>query len=107
MTAMRALWLILAIGGAIVPWLYFGPWLWQNNFDMGAMIDLWTANDAVTGVTYDVSWAYLVLVIWVLVESLPRKDWKSLLAIPAGVLVGVSFALPLYLFLRSRPGVAR
>jgi hypothetical protein len=107
MSAIRILWLILAIAGAIVPWLYFGPWLWENSFDLGAMVDLWTANDAVTGVTYDVSWAYLVLVIWVLVESLPRKDWKSLLAIPAGVMVGVSFALPLYLFLRSRPGVAR
>jgi hypothetical protein len=107
MSAIRILWLILAIAGAIVPWLYFGPWLWENSFDLSAMIDLWTANDAVTGVTYDVSWAYLVLVIWVLVESLPRKDRKSLLAIPAGVMVGVSFALPLYLFLRSRPGYAR
>jgi hypothetical protein len=107
MSAIRILWLMLAIAGAIIPWLYFGPWLWANGFDMAAMIDLWTANDAVTGVTYDVSWAYLVLVIWVLVESLPRKDWKSLLAIPAGIMVGVSFALPLYLFLRSRPGVAR
>ena len=107
MSPLRILYLLLAIGGAIVPWLYFGPWLWENSFDLGLMLELWNANDAVSGVLYDVTWAYLVLVLWVLIESVPRKDWKSLLVIPAGILVGVSFAFPLYLFLRSRPGFAR
>jgi hypothetical protein len=107
MTPLRILYLILAVGGAIVPWLYFGPWLWENSFDLALMIELWNANDATTGLVYDLTWAYGVLVLWVLIESIPRRDWRSLWAIPAGVAVGVSFALPLYLFLRSRPGVAR
>ena len=49
----------------------------------------------------------LVLIVWALVECLPRRDWLSLLAIPAGFTIGVSCALPLYLFLRSRPGYER
>ncbi len=107
MTPLRALWLALAVGGAIVPWIYFGRWLWANAFDLGLMLEVWNATDAGTGLVYDLTWSWLVLVLWVLVESVPRRDWRSLWAIPAGVLIGVSCALPLYLFLRSRPGYAR
>ena len=107
MTAMRMLWAALAVGGAILPWLYFGPWLVENGWDLGLMIEVWNANDATTGLVYDLTWAWGVLTLWVLIECLPRRDWLGLLAIPAGVMVGVSFALPLYLFLRLRPGYAR
>jgi hypothetical protein len=107
MSLMRIVYLLLAIAGAIIPWIYFGRWLWANNFDLGLMLEVWNATDAGTGLVYDLTWAWLVLVLWVLVESIPRRDWRSLWAIPAGVAVGVSFALPLYLFLRSRPGFAR
>ena len=107
MNFLRKLWLALAILGAIIPWFYFARWLFANDFDLGLMLDVWNATDAGTGLVYDLTWAYLVLVIWVLVESLPRRDWLSLVVIPAGLTIGVSCALPLYLFLRSRPGYAR
>jgi hypothetical protein len=38
----------------------------------------------------------------VLAETLVRKNWEALLAIPATFMIGVSCGLPLYLFLRSR-----
>lgn len=107
MTVMRAIYLLLAIGGTIVPWFYFGRWLIQNNFDLALMIEVWNATDAGTGLVYDLTWAYGVIIIWVLVESLPRRDWLSLVCIPVGAAIGVSAALPLYLFLRSRPGFER
>jgi hypothetical protein len=107
MTFLRKLWLALAVLGAIIPWFYFGRWLIANDFDLGLMLEVWNATDAGTGLVYDLTWAYLTLVIWVLAESLPRRDWLSLVVIPAGIAIGVSCALPLYLFLRSRPGYAR
>jgi hypothetical protein len=107
MTLMRKFWLAMAVLGGIIPWIYFGSWLLENDFDLGLMLDVWNATDAGTGLVYDLTWAWLVLVIWVLVESLPRRDWRSLWAIPAGLTIGVSCALPLYLFLRSRPGFER
>lgn len=107
MTPLRALWLALAIGGAILPWIYFGRWLVENSFDLGLMLEIWNETDAGTGLVYDLTWSWLVIVIWALVESLPRRDWLSLVVIPAGFMIGVSCALPLYLFLRSRPGYAR
>jgi hypothetical protein len=107
MTPLRALWLALAIGGAILPWIYFGRWLVANDFDLALMLQIWNETDAGTGLVYDLTWSWLVIVIWALVESLPRRDWLSLAVIPAGFMIGVSCALPLYLFLRSRPGYAR
>jgi hypothetical protein len=32
-----------------------------------------------------------------------RRNWVALICIPATYMIGVSCALPLYLFLRSRP----
>lgn len=104
---MRMLWLAMAVLGGIIPWIYFGRWLVANDWNLGLMLDLWNATDAGTGLVYDLTWAWLVIVIWVLVESVPRRDWLSLVCIPAGFLIGVSCALPLYLYLRSRPGYER
>ena len=106
MTTMRKIWLALCVVGIVLPWFYFGRWFAANGLDMAGMVAAWNANDASTGLVYDLTVAYAALVIWVLTESIPRRDWLGLLAIPAGVLVGVSFGLPLYLFLRSRPGRA-
>lgn len=103
LSAMRKLWLVLTVLGAIIPWLYFGPWLASNNWDLGLMIDTWNQTDAGTGLVYDLTWALLVLLIWMLSEAIPRRNWAALWVIPAGFLIGVSCALPLYLFLRSRP----
>ncbi|SEA72660.1 DUF2834 domain-containing protein [Rubrimonas cliftonensis] len=107
MTPLRMLWLAMAILGAIIPWIYFWSWLVANDWNLGLMLDVWNETDAGTGLVYDLTWAWLVIVIWVLVESVPRRDWLSLVCIPAGFMIGVSCALPLYLFLRSRPGHAR
>ena len=42
-------------------------------------------------------------IVWAVAETLVRKNWIALVAIPATLFVGVSFGLPLYLFLRTRP----
>lgn len=104
MTMMRKIWLGLAVIGAILPWIYFARWFWANGFDLPGMIEAWNVSDATTGLVYDLTWAWLVLAIWAVVESVQRRNWIGLLAPPAGLLVGVSFALPFYLFLRSRGG---
>ncbi|MDA0901664.1 MAG: DUF2834 domain-containing protein, partial [Proteobacteria bacterium] len=46
--------------------------------------------------------AAVTLTVWILVEGIARRDWVSLLAIPAIYGIGISCGLPLYLFLRSR-----
>ncbi|WP_179379094.1 DUF2834 domain-containing protein [Jannaschia marina] len=102
MTPIRILWLLLCVAGVILPMRYFIPWLQANDWDIMAMVDAWHVNDATSGLVWDLTVAALTLTVWVVWESVQRRNWVGLLAIPATYFVGVSLGLPLYLFLRSR-----
>lgn len=105
MTPIRMLYLALAIAGSIWPMYYFVSWFNENSWSIMAMVDAWHANDATSGLVWDLTIAAVTLTIWVIVEAISRRDWLSLLAIPATYCIGVSCGLPLYLFLRSRKAV--
>jgi len=103
MSALRITYLLLAIIGAVWPMWYFLAYLGSDGGTLPGMFALWTANDAVTGLSLDLMIAATALIIWSLAETLVRKNWIALVTIPATLCVGVSFGLPLYLFLRTRP----
>ena len=94
--------LVQAIWGTIHPMYYFISWFNANGYDLGAMIDAWHVNDATSGLVWDLTVAAVALTIWVIWESISRRNWRGLIAIPATFCIGVSCGLPLYLFLRMR-----
>jgi hypothetical protein len=100
MTALRWVWLALAVWGTVHPMYYFIGWFQQNGWSILAMVDAWHANLATSGLVWDLTIAAAALTVWVLVESLRTRNWAGLLAIPATFCIGVSCGLPLYLFLR-------
>ena len=87
---IRWLYLALAVWGAIHPMSYF-------------IVDAWHANAATSGLVWDLTIAAIALTVFIVSEVSVRRNWIALIAIPATFGVGVSFGLPLYLFLRSRP----
>ncbi len=101
MSAIRLTYLALAVIGAVWPMSYFLAWFAANGWSLGGMITAWHAHDATSGLVYDLTVAAVALTVWVLAESVPRRDWRGLIAIPATFGIGVSCGLPLYLFLRS------
>ena len=103
MSGLRLAYLALATLGAVWPMWHFLSYLTQDGGSLPGMVALWTANDAVTGLALDLMIAATALIVWVLGETLVRHNWIALIAIPATLFVGVSFGLPLYLFLRTRP----
>lgn len=103
MSAIRLIYLGLAILGAVVPMFYFVSWLAGNEWSLGAMIVAWNVSDATTGLVWDLTIAALAITVWVVAEAGARRDWLGFVAIPATFCIGVSCGLPLYLFLRSRP----
>lgn len=103
MAPIRMIYLALAIWGAVHPMFYFVRWFGENGFDMMAMVNAWHVNDATSGLVWDLTIAAVALTIWILSEVAVRRNWLALIAIPATFGIGVSFGLPLYLFLRSRP----
>ncbi len=101
MPALRVIYLVLAIIGAIVPMYFFVSWFLVNGFDLRAMAAAWNVNDASSGLVWDLTISAVALSIWILSETYVRKNWIALLAIPATFCIGVSCGLPLFLFLRS------
>jgi len=99
---MRTVFLLLAIWGTIHPMYYFITWFQAEGWDIMAMVDAWHVNAATSGLVWDLTIAAVSLTIWILVEAFQKKNWLSLLAIPATYCIGVSCGLPLYLYLRSR-----
>lgn len=100
---MRAVWLALAVWGAVHPMYWFVTWFAENGVSIMGMVDAWHANAAASGLVWDLTIAAVTLTVWVVVESLRRRRWRGVWAIPATFCIGVSCGLPLYLFLRSAP----
>lgn len=103
MSPLRLIYLALAIWGAIHPMYYFVTWFQANGWDIMAMVDAWHVNAATSGLVWDLTIAAITLTVWILSEVAVRRNLIALIAIPATFFVGVSFGLPLYLFLRAKP----
>ena len=99
---MRYVYIALVIAGTYLPWRHFYAWFQENGWNLGGLIDAWYVNESTTGLTWDLTIAALTLTLWVIHESVTRRNWLGLLAIPATFGIGISAGLPLYLLLRSR-----
>jgi hypothetical protein len=104
MSALRLIYLALAVAGATVPMYWFVTWLQANGWSLAAMLDAWHANAATTGLVWDLTIAAAALTVWIVAEAASRRDWLLLVSVPATFGVGVSLGLPLHLLLRSRAG---
>lgn len=100
---IRTVYLLLAIWGAIHPMYYFLQWFAAEGFDLGRMVDAWHANAASSGLVWDLTIAAIALTVFIVSETVARKNWIGLIAIPATFGIGVSCGLPLYLYLRAKP----
>ena len=103
MSVLRMIYLALAVWGAVHPMSWFVLHWRDNGFGLRGLVDSWYANAATTGLVWDLTIAAIALTVWIVAETWVRKNWLALVAIPATYLVGLSFGLPLYLFLRTRP----
>lgn len=72
--------------------------IWLGFALIAGGIALWAAPDAAA--LWGARLGGAVLVIWCLTETVMRRNWLALCAIPA-LWVGLGLALPLYLFFRS------
>ena len=97
---MRFAFLALAIWGAIHPMYHFVTYMAETGTGLSGLIDAWYVNASTTGLTWDLTIAAIALTVWILWETITRKAWLGLVAIPATFCIGVSCGLPLYIFLR-------
>ena len=100
----RVIYLLLALLGLVLPYSQFMPWLIENGLDIPLLVgDIVNSRIAAFG-WLDVVVSVLVLFVFMATEGKERRVPATWLAVLGTLLVGVSFGLPLYLYLREVGG---
>ena len=98
----KNIYLLLCILGAAIPYSQFLPWVMQNGLHVGLLVRELFANRISAFFGLDVLVSSAVLLVFMRVEGRllrMRFRWLPIVGLCA---VGVSLALPLFLYLRER-----
>lgn len=98
---MRNFYLATAVVGTVVPWALFLSFFRQHGLDVPLFLQSLFVNGAAGGFSADVLISILVFWVWSWRDASKHRVTNWWLVIPSGCLVGLSLALPLYLYLRN------
>jgi len=88
--------------GIILPYTQFVPWSNVNGFNLPLMISEMFANKIAAGIAIDALLAGVAIIFLIIFEN-SRVKVKNVWLPLAGIFIsGISFALPLYLYMRER-----
>lgn len=92
---------MLAIVGTLIPWLFFGSFFARAGADISLFVRSLFVNGAAGGFATDLLLSISIFWFWSFYDSRKNgvKGWW--LVLPAASFVGLSLALPLYLYLRE------
>lgn len=99
---LKTLYLILCVIGAVLPYWQFLPWASQNGLSMAPFFHQLFANRISSFFGLDVLVSAAVLVVFMRSESSRLRITGRWLPILALLLVGVSLAFPMFLYMRER-----
>lgn len=99
---IRTFYLAMAVVGTIVPWAFFGAFFSQHGLDVPLFLQSLFVNGAAGGFSADVFIAIFVFWVWCWRDAARNAVGFWWLVFPASFCVGLSLALPLYLYLRER-----
>lgn len=98
---LRYIYLVLCILGTVLPYSQFLPFLVEHSLDVNLLLKQLFANRISAFFGFDVIISSLVLWVFVFVEG-RRLNMRYLwIYIVCNLAVGVSLALPLFLFVRE------
>ena len=98
----KNIYLFLCILGVAIPYSQFVPWVMENGLHVGMMARQLFSNRISAFFGLDVLVSSAVLVVFMRVEGKLARVRFRWLPIAGLCLVGVSLALPLFLYLRER-----
>ena len=94
--------LLLSVAGFIVPNVMLGIFIAEHGLDLSLYFENWFETLPSSQLVVDLVIAFLALVVWAAWDGPRNGVHRWWLVIPASLLVGVCFALPLYLYLREK-----
>jgi hypothetical protein len=104
---MKNVYLILTIIGFIVPYYFFLQLPAEDGFNLPLLIQPFFANNFMKGAAMDLTIAVIVFWVFMFAEANKLQMKNAWLYMLATLLVGLSFALPLFLYFRERKLEAR
>ena len=103
---MKTFYLAMAIVGPVLPWIFFGAFFAEYGLDLPRFIRSVFANGAASGFAVDILISIVIFWVWSWRDAAANGVKRWWLVLPASFLVGLSLALPLYLYLReARPRI--
>ena len=97
----KAIYFLLFVVGAVVPYLAFIPWLIDHGVDVPLMAEQLFANRVSAFFALDVIVSAIVLWVFVAFEGRQKGVSHTWAPIAASLAIGVSAGLPLFLYLRE------
>ncbi len=101
MTTARWFYAIAAVAGTVIPWVFFGSFLADEGFGLVGFVEALFVNGASGGFAADLLITAAVFWVWSYRDARVTGVERWWLVVPATVFIGLSLAIPLYLFLRE------
>ena len=98
----KNIYLGLTVLGFMAPYFFFLQISPANGSELPALIQPMFANNLLRGVAMDLTVSVIVFWVYVFVEANKLRMKNPWLYLLATLLVGLSFALPLFLYFRER-----
>jgi len=98
----KNIFLILTILGFIAPYYFFLQLPAESGFNLPLLIQPLFANNFMKGLAMDLTISVITFWIYVFAEANKLQMKNAWLYVLATLLVGLSFALPLFLYVRER-----
>jgi len=99
---MKNTYLLLAVLGGIIPYLFFFQFIQVEGLNFPLFIQSLFANGAAGGFSADLLITSLVFWVFMFVESKKANTPKPTLFIVLNLTIGLSCALPAYLYAKAR-----
>ncbi len=98
---MKNIYLGAAIIGAILPYIFFIQFFTAQGINLPAFLQGLFVNGAAGGFTVDLLLSSFIFWWWAYHDAQTRRLARWWVIIPVNLLIGLSCALPLYLYLRE------
>jgi hypothetical protein len=98
----KNIFLILAIIGLLVPYYFFFRYFGENGFNLQLLMQQVFANNISSAFAMDLIISVIVFWVYLFAESHRLQMKNAGLYVLATLFVGLSFALPLFLYFRER-----
>ena len=101
---MKKLYLALAIIGAIAPYIFFIQFMQAEGLDIPAFVAGLFVNGAAGGFSADLLLSSFIFWLFMFQQATRRHGPKPYLFIALNLAIGLSCALPAYLYAREKTG---